>query len=324
MPRRRVGNTAGRFGAALLIACLVHLILLRGMDFTLPQVGSGTRAAPPLEIMVLPRARPVDEKPGVIAVSDQVDRIVRNGETAPEADAESGTERLPEIPEFDPKPTLPGLPLIPLLPMLPGPTRPGSVATEQPLALVLPAGHKPEPESELQLPAAPFLASEPPRVKAAEIQASRNRELTELTTRIQHAVAASANRSRRKAIGAGMHEYKYANYLEAWQRKVERVGNLNYPEEAKRRRIYGDLVLHIAIRVDGRLEQVRVLRSSGFDLLDEAAVGIVELAAPFSPFPPAIRAETDVLDITRTWRFLSRHRFDGIITRPLHIKHYPN
>jgi len=255
MPKRWVGNTAGRFGAALLIACLVHLILFRGMGFTLPQVGSGTRAAPPLEIMVLPRARPADEKPGFTAVSDQVDRMVSDGETAPEAEPEPESELLPAVPS-----------------------------------------------------AVPFLTSEPPRVKAAEILASRNREFTELTTRIQHAVAASANRSRRKAIGAGTREYKYANYLEAWQRKVERVGNLNYPEEAKRRGIYGDLVLHIAIRVDGGLEQVRVLRSSGFDLLDEAAVGIVELAAPFSPFPPAIRAETDVLDITRTWRFLSSHR----------------
>ena len=88
------------------------------------------------------------------------------------------------------------------------------------------------------------------------------------------------------------------------------MGNLNYPEEAKRRKLYGNLTLQVALRADGSVERVRVLRSSGFDLLDEAAVRIVELAAPFSPFPPAIRAKSDILDITRTWRFLGNNRLD--------------
>ncbi len=72
--------------------------------------------------------------------------------------------------------------------------------------------------------------------------------------------------------------------------------------------MYGNLILHVAVRADGSIEHVRVLRSSGFEVLDEAAVKIVELAAPFAPFPPDIRAETDVLDITRTWQFLSNNR----------------
>jgi protein TonB len=72
--------------------------------------------------------------------------------------------------------------------------------------------------------------------------------------------------------------------------------------------MYGNLILHVAVRADGNIERVRVLRSSGFDLLDEAAVKIVELAAPYAPFPPDIRAEADVLDITRTWQFLSSNR----------------
>ena len=72
--------------------------------------------------------------------------------------------------------------------------------------------------------------------------------------------------------------------------------------------MYGSLILHTALRADGSIERVHVLRSSGFEVLDEAAVKIVELAAPFAPFPPDIRADTDILDITRTWQFLSNNR----------------
>ncbi|HSQ08051.1 MAG TPA: energy transducer TonB, partial [Chromatiaceae bacterium] len=91
--------------------------------------------------------------------------------------------------------------------------------------------------------------------------------------------------------------------LETWRRKVEQVGNLNYPEEARRKHLYGNLILRVAVRADGSVEQIQVLRSSGFPVLDQAATKIVELSAPFAQFPPDITADTDVLDITRTWQF---------------------
>ena len=112
----------------------------------------------------------------------------------------------------------------------------------------------------------------------------------------------------RKSVNASTREYRYAAYLEAWREKVERVGNLNYPDEARRKRLYGDLILHVSVRSDGSLEKVRVVRSSGFPVLDDAAVRIVKLASPFAPFPPEIGKDTDVLDITRTWQFTSSNR----------------
>ena len=84
---------------------------------------------------------------------------------------------------------------------------------------------------------------------------------------------------------------------------MERIGNLNYPEAAKRQKLYGALILHVAVRADGSIEQIRLLRSSGHKALDDAAIRIVRLAAPFAPFPPGIRKKVDVLDITRTWQF---------------------
>lgn len=104
-------------------------------------------------------------------------------------------------------------------------------------------------------------------------------------------------------LNARTQEYKYAAYMDAWRAKVERVGNLNYPEQARRQNLAGSLVLDVAINPDGSLHGTDVLRSSGHKLLDDAAVRIVEMAAPYPVLPPDIRAETDVLHITRTWKF---------------------
>ena len=92
-------------------------------------------------------------------------------------------------------------------------------------------------------------------------------------------------------------------YLESWRRKVERIGKLNYPDQARARRLYGSLRLLVAIEGDGTLRDVRVIDSSGHKVLDEAAMRIVRLAAPYAPFPPGMRKQTDVLEIVRTWQF---------------------
>jgi len=109
---------------------------------------------------------------------------------------------------------------------------------------------------------------------------------------------------RRKFISAATKEYKYATYMEAWRRKVEKTGNLNFPNEAKRRNLSGNLILDIAINTDGTIRSYKIARSSGHKILDDAALSIVHLAAPFAPLPPSIRKETDILHITRTWKFL--------------------
>lgn len=110
-------------------------------------------------------------------------------------------------------------------------------------------------------------------------------------------------RPKRKFIGARTQEYKYAMYIEAWRQKVERVGNLNYPAAAKNQKLYGQLQMTVSIKSDGSLEEVKINRSSGYKILDEAAKKIVELSAPFSEFPADIRHDTDILSVTRTWTF---------------------
>lgn len=113
-------------------------------------------------------------------------------------------------------------------------------------------------------------------------------------------------RPRRKFVSANTREHLYAAYMRSWVAKVERVGNMNYPEQARRQNMEGSLVLSVDVLADGSIENIRVLRSSGYELLDEAAVRIVRLAAPYAELPPEIRREADVLTITRTWQFSAR------------------
>ena len=114
-------------------------------------------------------------------------------------------------------------------------------------------------------------------------------------------------RPRKKFIGARVEEYRFAQYVEDWRQKIERIGNLNYPAAAKGR-LYGSLVLTVVIKSNGDLDRVEVSRSSGQSLLDDAARRIVQMASPYAAFPESIRRDTDVLEITRTWTFTNADR----------------
>jgi protein TonB len=128
-------------------------------------------------------------------------------------------------------------------------------------------------------------------------------EIARLEAQIRRDYQAYQERPKRKFVGARASEYRFAQYVDNWRLKIERVGNLNYPQEAKARKIYGSLQLTVAIKADGEVESVEVNRSSGHKVLDQAAIRIVRLASPFDRFPGNIRADTDILHITRTWTF---------------------
>ncbi|MGG7054233.1 TonB family protein [Nitrosomonas sp. ANs5] len=155
----------------------------------------------------------------------------------------------------------------------------------------------------------------PPQAKSAQAQPAspdkntdllqRSREIARLEAQIAKEHEAYQKRPKRKFIGARTREYRFARYLEDWRLKVERIGNLNYPEAARKEKLYGSLQLTVGIRSDGSLESIGIDRSSGIQILDDAAIRIVRLAARngFAPFPPDIKRDTDILHITRTWVF---------------------
>lgn len=131
----------------------------------------------------------------------------------------------------------------------------------------------------------------------------RTLEAVRLEAQIARDMDAYQKRPKRRFVGARAQEYRFARYVEDWRLKVERIGNMNYPEAARANRLYGSLVLTVSIRSDGTVENVAVNKSSGHRILDAAAVKIVEMGGPYSAFPPDIRRDTDILEITRTWTF---------------------
>jgi protein TonB len=153
--------------------------------------------------------------------------------------------------------------------------------------------------------------AESPRAAPAEEAATRpnGRDLADLSLaamRLQAQIDLQTEqyqkRPRKKFIGARAAEYRFAQYEEDGRVKIERVGTLNYPAEARGKH-YGNLRLTVTIRPDGSVESIELDRSSGLKVLDAAAFKIVRMATPFAPFPPNIRRDTDLLVITRTWFF---------------------
>jgi protein TonB len=145
--------------------------------------------------------------------------------------------------------------------------------------------------------------SNPTRAIDVHDMASAAMEMDRLEALIAKQQDVYQKRPKRKFIGARTKEYKYALYVEAWRQKVEKIGNLNYPEAARNLKLYGQLQMTVSINADGSIESIELNRSSGHKLLDEAAKHIVELGAPYARFPDDVQSEIDILSITRTWTF---------------------
>ncbi|MCU7920218.1 MAG: energy transducer TonB [Candidatus Thiodiazotropha sp. (ex Epidulcina cf. delphinae)] len=274
-------------GVGLFLAAGIHAFIILGITFKPFDRNRPEYRQQSLEVMVVKRPfepPEADEKPDFLAQTNQ-----RGG----------GEESDPIKPQIAQAPAL--LPL-------PQPTRAKPLEPER----------TPQPKdrpltaetASLRVQAPPPPETTPPP-SAKQLLASKQLEIARLTAELERKTLAYAKMPKRKAISASTKEYKYAAYLDAWRRKVERIGNLNYPDQAKRSKLYGNLILHVAVKTDGSVERIRVLHSSGHKVLDDAAVRIVRLAAPFSPFPYEIRKETDILDITRTWQFLRSGRLDS-------------
>lgn len=323
---------------AVALALAVHATVLLGIGFKLPEP-----PPPPVhtfEVMTVQQPAGETRAPRADAARAQADRAGETQVPLPELD--SGTSLDAETPEPSldaleatdtPAPEPPEPPeqvLDPAEPLVAGlgsdkapqtgpelmgaetaPLAPASrplLLTPDPEAMaeILTGGGRGIELPDLTAPAAPPASA--PQADATDIFATRGDEIAAISARINARTAERASRERRKAISTDTREYRYASYMEAWRRKVERIGNLNYPQEAKERGLYGSLILHVALKADGNLEGIRVVRSSGHAVLDQAAVRIVELAAPYAPFPADIKTETDVLDITRVWHFQPNHR----------------
>lgn len=278
-------SEADRLGVAAFASLLIHMLVILGVTFTVPKLRE-LQALPTLEItLVQSQSEHAPDKPEFLAQANQ-----DGGGDSNRPDIARNPLPLREVSDADKN--------VPS--MRPNPQR--SVPTKRDTRELLT-----QQKAEKSIPNPPVEpAHKEARIDPAKLGLPAPSDLSErarLNAEISRVWQEYQKRPKRKFLNARTQEYKYAAYMDAWRAKVERIGNLNYPEEAKRRGLSGNVLLDVALNQDGSVGEVSVVRSSGYKLIDDAAVRIVHLAAPFAPFPPDIRGETDVLHITRTWKF---------------------
>ena len=276
-------ETGDRLSLTLLFATVVHAVVIFGVGFT--DENAPGSALPALDVILVQSAtQEVPEKADFLANAAQT-----GGGTIDEAKRPTQVFSSP-VPKPDD-----GVAPMPVRASAPDPT-PAEVAPTPVLT---------QDQSTLQVrPVPPKEESQPRQLPRDEALIERSMQMARLASELDRQAQAYAKRPKRKFISANTREYAYANYMAAWVARVERVGNLNYPDEARRRNLDGSLVLTVAINKDGSLERIDIIKPSGHQVLDDAAQRIVELSAPFPPVPRS-EEEIDILHITRTWQFVA-------------------
>ncbi|MBA1202959.1 energy transducer TonB [Pseudomonas capeferrum] len=280
-----------RLGLTLFLAALVHLALILGLGFSFAKPTEIRRT---MEITLATfKSEKAPEKADYQAQDNQqgsgtLDRkaVPKTTEVAPFQDSKINKVTPPPAAKPEVRPP-------------PKPQR-SAVTTQAPKphkVETTPRESKPQPKPKAAVPE--FDSSQlSSQIASLEAELSQEQQLYAKRPRIHRLNAASTMRD------------KGAWYKEEWRKKVERVGNLNYPDEARRQQIYGSLRMMVSINRDGSLYEVLILESSGRPVLDQAAQRIVRLAAPFAPFTGDL-AEFDRLEIIRTWRFARGDRLSS-------------
>lgn len=264
-----------RIGVSALVSIFIHVSLLFGIAFTLPDVIKFKNAAPPLEIILVnAKSAAKPKKSDVLAQAN----LSGGGNTAEKRRARSP---LPPQDTQEPKSD-------------------AATLKQEKIAQL-------EQESRHLL--SRIKSSEPPMVQSEKRIADtkdlvqKSLEIARLEAQIDSDMDAYQKIPKETDVSPSTKEYRFARYIEDWRIKVERIGSLNFPEEAKKEQTFGSLLLNVCIKTDGELDRVEIIRPSGYKVLDNAAIRIAKLAAPYAPLPRDIRKDTDILCIYRTWMF---------------------
>ena len=276
-------SASDRLGLTLFFAAALHAIIILGVGFDADRL--------------LPEEQPLTLE--VTLVHSQSEKAPDKADYLAQANQQGGgtmKEKMrPSSPLPNPRPSLEQDGDAPQnLPMQLPP--PSTAQTEQPVLLAQNDSSQ-QWQQQDEAPTPELLVTP----SATELM-QRSREIARLSAEIRQKQQAYARMPREKYISANTREFTEATYIDSWRQKVERIGNPNYPDEAKSKKLSGSLMLDVAIKPDGSLKSVRIVRSSGHRALDNGAIRIVRMASPFSPLPPEIRKKTDILHILRTWK----------------------
>ncbi|MEJ2790060.1 MULTISPECIES: TonB family protein [unclassified Pseudoxanthomonas] len=269
-----------RLGATLALSLIVHGLLVLGVGFALDDAAP---VMPTLDVILSQTSTPLTPKEADFLAAANQEGGGEHDQARRPRDSQAGW-----IPQPDT-----GLAPQPLRAQTTAPVPPpeSRVVTARDGEARAPAPEaRPQPDR--------------PELPQGEQKVQRDAEMARLAAEYHLRSELYAKRPKRKFVSASTKEYVYANYLRAWVDRAERVGNLNYPDEARRKRLAGTLVISVAVRRDGSVEQTRIIQSSGIPLLDSTAQRIVQLSSPFPPLPETAE-NVDILHVTRTWRFLA-------------------
>ena len=295
------------FGFTLFIATAVHGVLLLALGFSLPE------REPPRQTLDVTLAQyPQQDAP------DNADFIAQHNQRGSgsndDATTPATTEMAPlasETPQQQAAQQAPA-PAEPEQPPAPEP-KPGN-STEQQNSedngqkAVVASQREQEPKASQPKPQQAAAAPPPVSANSTSLM-NRALEMASLQSQLDLKRETRAREPRiLRLTSAETRAHKYAAYLDNWRRRVETVGNLNYPEQARSQGLQGKLRLLVALRPDGSVENIEILKSSGHCALDEGAIRIVQLASPFQSFPIEMRKEVDRLEIIRTWKFEKQAR----------------
>ena len=274
----RLGDS-DRLSATLVLAVLVHAMLILGIAFSVEDAAPVT---PTLDVMLTQTQSALTPKEADFLAQANNQGGGDHDKTLRPRNAQAGPIPQPED----------GLAPRPLHAQTPAPSPPPDprviTATTGEQAMPMP---KPQQEVEVK--------DLTPGIEKIDHDIAMARLAAEIHLRSQ----LYAKRPKRKFVSASTKEYAWAEYLRSWVDRVERVGNLNYPDEARRRRIGGLVVISVAVRRDGSVESSSIVQSSHIPMLDNAALRIVKLSEPFAPLPKT-QEDPDVLHVTRTWQFM--------------------
>ena len=283
-----IQDPQARLQVALLLSLLVHALVVACVGIRPPSKLDATRT-PLMVDIVNARTEAAPKTPDILAQSN----LDGGGNTDADRRAKSP---LPVMKRPDPQSDV-------------SVRRERAEPRKQEPQSVITQAHEPAPPVAVAQPMPPSEVRPEPTAPSASDILNASREMLQLEAQVSRSMDAYQKRPRRTFIGARAKEFRFARYIEDWRSKIERVGELNYPSAA--RGVYGNMLVSVEIRADGSLENVEISRSSGKQVLDDAAVRIVRLAAPFAPFPPDIARDTDILSITRTWSFTLADQFQA-------------
>ena len=267
---------------ALFVAAAVHAIFILGVSFE-DEIAE-LRTPPSLEVVLVQKSD--SERP------EEADYLA---ESSQDGGGESDEQKRPSSPfTSDQDLDTDGIAPTPMVESAPEATE----ASEDAVLTTLFSDREVETETEEQEP------TEETK-NQAEIEVDQSFEIARLQAEIDRQQEQTAKRPKKKWLTARTHEATSAKYMYRWVEKVERIGNLNYPDAVRRNKLAGAVVMTVGILKNGAIESILVEESSGQRILDDAAKRIVQLASPFEPLVGQLGAETDILYITRTWDFQS-------------------